>query len=272
MKKIIYDFGACRGENIDYYLLKSDLVVAFEANPNNSKYIQEKFKQAILDKKLFLENCIVGVEDNLEDQKFYIHKSNYLLGQLPEPSKELLKNFTEIKVQYKNVIQIIKSYGKPHYIKIDLEEYDEIVLKKILSNNIKFEYISVEIKNLNTFNLFDSNLNFNSYKLVDGHNVEYVYKNSKIISDLVKKKYSFPANSAGPFGNDIKGSWITKKNFFELLKFKLEKKGWIDMHCSTIDLPEQEKKFQKYILIEKIKDIKVKYFKKFQRLKIKLNL
>ena len=52
MKKIIYDFGACRGENIDYYLLKSDLVVAFEANPNNSKYIQEKFKQAILDKKL----------------------------------------------------------------------------------------------------------------------------------------------------------------------------------------------------------------------------
>ena len=46
MKKIIYDFGACRGENIDYYLLKSNLVVAFEANPNNCKYIQEKFRQA----------------------------------------------------------------------------------------------------------------------------------------------------------------------------------------------------------------------------------
>ena len=112
MKKIIYDFGACRGENIDYYLLKSNLVVAFEANPNNCKYIQEKFKQAILDKKLFLENCIVGEEDNLNDQKFYIHKNNYLLGQFPKPNKELLKNFIEIKVPHKNVIQIIKSYGK----------------------------------------------------------------------------------------------------------------------------------------------------------------
>ena len=272
MKKIIYDFGACRGENIDYYLLKSNLVVAFEANPNNCKYIQEKFKQAILDKKLFLENCIVGEEDNLNDQKFYIHKNNYLLGQFPKPNKELLKNFIEIKVPHKNVIQIIKSYGKPYYIKIDLEEYDEIVLKKILSNNIKFEYISVEIKNLNTFNLFDSNLNCNSYKLVDGHNVEYVYKNLKISTNLDKKKYSFLANSAGPFGNDIKSSWITKKNFYELLKFKLEREGWIDMHCSTIDLPEQEKNCKKYIQIEKIKDIKVKFFKKFQRLKSKLNL
>ena len=44
------------------------------------------------------------------------------------------------------------------------------------------------------------------------------------------------------------------------------------MHCSTIDLPEQEKNCKKYIQIEKIKDIKVKFFKKFQRLKSKLNL
>ena len=30
-------------------------------------------------------------------------------------------------VPHKNVIQIIESYGKPHYIKIDLEEYDETI-------------------------------------------------------------------------------------------------------------------------------------------------
>ena len=71
-------------------------------------------------------------------------------------------------------------YIEPYYIKIDLEEYDEIILKKILSNNINFDYVSVEIKNLNTLSLFESNLNCNSYKLVDGHNVEHVYKNSKI--------------------------------------------------------------------------------------------
>ena len=42
MKKIIYDFGAARGENIPYYLLKSDLVVAVEADPDNYNFIKKK--------------------------------------------------------------------------------------------------------------------------------------------------------------------------------------------------------------------------------------
>jgi predicted O-methyltransferase YrrM len=32
-KKIIYDFGSNNGDDIPYYLLKSDLVIAVEANP-----------------------------------------------------------------------------------------------------------------------------------------------------------------------------------------------------------------------------------------------
>ena len=129
-----------------------------------------------------------------------------------------------------------------------MEEYDEIILKKILSNNIKFDYISVEIKNLNTFNLFESNLNCNSYKLVDGHNVEYVYKNLKISTNSDKKKYSFLANSAGPFGNDIIGSWISPKNFFHLLAHK--GLGWMDIHCSSIDRAEKNESYLKYIDID----------------------
>ena len=39
MKKIIYDFGASDGKNIPYYLLKSDLIVAVEANPKSSKIL-----------------------------------------------------------------------------------------------------------------------------------------------------------------------------------------------------------------------------------------
>ena len=53
MKKIIYDFGAARGENIPYYLLKSDFIVAIEADPENYDFIKNKFKKEIDDKKLF---------------------------------------------------------------------------------------------------------------------------------------------------------------------------------------------------------------------------
>ena len=33
MKKIIYDFGANNGDNIKYYIQKSDTVIAIEADP-----------------------------------------------------------------------------------------------------------------------------------------------------------------------------------------------------------------------------------------------
>ena len=72
MKKIIYDFGASRGENIPYYLLKSDLVVAVEADPDNYNFIKKEFQKEIEDKKLLIENCILGEENNTK-KIFYKH-------------------------------------------------------------------------------------------------------------------------------------------------------------------------------------------------------
>ena len=46
--KIIYDFGACVGDNIPYYLLKSDLVIAIEANPSLVERIKQKFEKEFL--------------------------------------------------------------------------------------------------------------------------------------------------------------------------------------------------------------------------------
>ena len=45
MKRIIYDLGAAKGENIDYYLLKSDLVVCVEANPKTAKKLSINIKR-----------------------------------------------------------------------------------------------------------------------------------------------------------------------------------------------------------------------------------
>ena len=53
-------------------------------------------------------------------------------------------------------MELIEKYGTAHYIKIDLEEYDHIVLNRILHNNIKFNYISAEIKRLTIFIYFQN--------------------------------------------------------------------------------------------------------------------
>ena len=47
MKKIIYDIGSNNGDDISYYLLKSDLVIAIEANPKLCDLIQKKIIQLL---------------------------------------------------------------------------------------------------------------------------------------------------------------------------------------------------------------------------------
>ena len=62
--KVIFDFGANNGQNLNYFLEKADIVIAVEANTNLVKEIKSNFKQFIDSKKLIVENIL---------QKLYIY-------------------------------------------------------------------------------------------------------------------------------------------------------------------------------------------------------
>ena len=266
MKKIIYDLGAAKGENIDYYLLKSDLIVCVEANPKNCEEILRKYEKEIKIGKIKIENCVIGIEKDLEKSDFYIHKKNYLLGQFPEPEEHVFNEFEKIIISYKTVDQIFKQYGKAHYIKIDLENYDVKVLEKILSENIPFDYISFEIKNIETLDTFRNFYDSFAFKSVDGHNIKYNYKNHKILTNNNSKKISFHQNAAGPFGNDIDGDWIDLETFKSLMNYKLQFIGWYDVHFSKVDTSNNQLTLENLITKVKKNMRKVKIKKKIDRI------
>ena len=184
-----------------------------------------------------------------------MHKTNYLLGQFPAPKNP--RDFKKIEVNYIDVLKLIRMYGFPYYIKIDLEEFDHIVLERILNQKIKVNYISSEIKKIEDFLLFTKVKESCSFKIVEGHTVNLLYEN-------------FIDNSAGPFGNDIKGNWISYDNFYRLLKYKLKQDGWFDVHSSFIDPSEQTIFKNKYFFLDRLSTIKLRYKKKFIRWKKKL--
>ena len=268
MKKIIYDFGASDGKNIPYYLLKSDLIIAVEANPKSCEIIKKKFKKEIHEKKLIVENCVVANENN-KNSEFFLHKTNNLLSQFPKPNDELIDNFTKIDLESADVAYLIQKYGKPYYVKIDLEEYDNIILKKIFDNDILPNYISAEAINSDVINSFLINKNYNAFKLIEGDSVGFLYRNIKIDAYKKKIKYSFDKESAGPFGNDLHGKWIKKENFVKLIEFKGP--GWRDIHASLFDEYENNSNSDKYIQIEQKLKKKAKFIKRFLRIKSKLN-
>lgn len=233
--KIIYDFGSNNGDDIPYYLKKSDLVIAVEANPVLCDQIRDRFLEHIQGGSLIVENCVLNVEESTEPVKFYIHKTNHVLSQFPRPNN--IEDFKEEFLPSKNVIGLIEKYGKPYYIKIDIEQYDQVILRYLFHNGIMPSYISSESHSIEIFAILVALGKYNSFKLVDGATVWDRYKDCNIQTNDGIQKYSFPHHSAGPFGNDIYGPWMTAANFFSVLAFA--GLGWKDIHASNVEQPEQ---------------------------------
>jgi FkbM family methyltransferase len=230
--KIIYDFGACVGGNIPYYLLKSDLVIAIEANPSLVERIKQKFEKEIIQKKLIVLNYLISNKIGENQEDFFVHKTNHYLSRT-NPDENKINNFNKIKLKSKKAIDIIKEFGEPYYIKIDIEGQDHLILKDLFLSKIKPPYISAEAHKIEVFTILSALGEYESFKLVIGADVHKKYKDHKIKTKNDFLKYSFPLHSAGPFGNDIDGPWLTVNNLFKPLSY-LET-GWVDIHCSNID-------------------------------------
>ena len=138
--KVIYDLGANNGDDIPYYLTKADKVVAVEANPELANKIKDRFLQEIESGKLVVEACAVTI-NNASEVNFYL---------CDDPVLSTLKTtdnsrFQKAILPAKNVVHLINEHGLPHYIKIDVEFYDHIILKYLFENGIRPPYISAAV-------------------------------------------------------------------------------------------------------------------------------
>ena len=162
MKKIIYDFGANNGDDIPYYHLKADLVVAVEANPLLCEFIKDRFKDQISAGYLVVENCVLSAEHSSKPVDFFIHKTNHVLSQFPRPDN--LEDFEKVSLPSKYICQIIQEYGSPYYIKIDIEHYDQVILRELFVNNVMPPYISSESHSIEVFSMMVAIGKYNAFK------------------------------------------------------------------------------------------------------------
>lgn len=234
-ERIIFDFGANNGDDVAYYLLKAHKVVAVEANPRLAHQIRTRFAAQIAEGRLAVEACAVTVEKSAPAVPFYVHKTNHVLSQFPEPPAVSLAQFEKIDVPAVNVIELIRRYGDPYYAKIDIEHYDQAILRALFDHGIFPPYISAESHSIEVFALLIAAGGYGAFKLVDGRTVQTKYGRTQIKTLGGEALAAFPEHSAGPFGEDIAGPWMTRDNFFRLLSFA--GLGWKDIHASRLDEP-----------------------------------
>jgi FkbM family methyltransferase len=269
--KVIYDFGANNGDDLPYYLKKADKVVAVEANSALCAQMVRRFSAEIAAGRLVVENCVLTASEQLAPVCFYIHKYNHVLSQFPVPEDNQLHEFDKVQLPSRSAAGIIEQHGIPHYIKIDIEHYDEVILKSLFEKNIRPDFISAESHNIEVFCLMVTLGKYNSFKLVDGLSVYERYANCSISTTDTTEVYAFPFHSAGPFGYDIDGKWMTANNFFRLLALK--GLGWKDIHATNIIEPDVEESIKLKSYFKKTIERKVingfqKYLPKQMRVNI----
>lgn len=240
--KVIYDLGSNNGDDLEYYLLKADRVVAVEANPDLCKIIETRFSREIADSRLFVENCAI-TDKEADNVDFYIHQRYHFLGSLIPPEQNSF-DWRKISIGALPLHHLISKHGQPYYIKIDLEGCDELALHALLNCNTKPQYISAESHTIGVFALLAEKLGYRSFKLVDGHSVDKAYSKKLIYSPVAKclVEHSFPRHSAGPFGDDIDGDWLDKTSLLRVLAMR--GLGWIDIHATNEAAPTSMGEFE----------------------------
>jgi hypothetical protein len=78
-----------------------------------------------------------------------------------------------------------------------------------------------------------NNDKYNFFKLSKGKDVHLEKYQIKNVSGL-EINYEFPVHSAGPFGEDIKGNWLSK-DIFKLQFFLNGGPSWVDIHALRSD-------------------------------------
>ena len=241
--KLIFDIGANRGQNLNYFLDKADIVVALEANPNLVEKIESDFKKFINDKKLIVRNIALTNNENIKNIDFYIHKTNDARSTIYPDD---ISNFYIHKVKCGKASSIIQKYlkefniSKIEYIKIDIEGADKLVLEDLLKNNVLAKNLSVECHHSEVLELLIGSP-YKSFKFVSGLDMTFK-KNIKIITkDFKEKIFNFDKNTSGPYGEDIPGNYFDKKSI--LPYFLVHGLGWFDIHCSLENFNTKNFKF-----------------------------
>lgn len=229
MSRIIYDFGANNGDDIPYYLLRAERVVAVEANVDLARGIAARFVDEIADGRVIVENVVLDVTGTAATVPFHIHRSNHVLSQFPPPDNP--DEFTVVDLPARAPRDILREHGEPYYVKIDVEHYDAEILRDLFANGFRPPYISAELHSIEVFCLLVALGGYTHFKLLDGSSVVERYGSARLATAEGTLDYSFPYHSAGPFGDDIAGPWFTADAIIEAIAFA--QLGWKDLHATV---------------------------------------
>jgi FkbM family methyltransferase len=212
---LIFDIGAHRGEDTEFYLKKGFRVVSVEANPALYEGLRQKFRTPIADGRLTVVNkAISGAAGKV---KFYVNKDVSEWGTLDPDwvERNRRKGFEsrEIEVDAVTTADLFREFGVPYYVKIDIEGYDTIALEGFAGIGERPKYVSIESDKVSFRGIRQeiallSSLGFDQFNIVSQRSV-LQQRPPRPPKEGVYVEHQFEKSSSGLFGAELPGPWLS---------------------------------------------------------------
>lgn len=220
--RTIFDVGAHTGGDTAFYLEKGFRVVAVEAYPPHARFLEERFQAYLLTKQLSIEAVGVGKEQGTG--RFFVHEghTDWHRSEI-DPEHPSAAGWKEISVDYVEASSLLRKYGTPYYLKVDIEGYDYLAVTSI-HKPLTPSFVSFEIHR--GTNLCLSHLEANAYR---SFQIVEQSKQSEVPAPFPAKEgkfvqWCFSRHTSGLFGYELPANWTDMQK----LRTNLENLDWSD--------------------------------------------
>ncbi|HPU57690.1 MAG TPA: FkbM family methyltransferase, partial [Verrucomicrobiota bacterium] len=143
--QMIFDVGAHKGEDTEFYLKKGFKVLAIEANPTLANELRDRFSEAIREGRLTVIHAAVADKDG--EIEFFLNERSVFGTINPgwaERNEKMGARSTKVVVPAIDFRKLLREHGVPYYLKIDIEGADMLCVHALESVPNRPKYVSIE--------------------------------------------------------------------------------------------------------------------------------
>lgn len=219
--QLIFDVGAHKGEDTNFYLKKGFTVVAVEAHPALAEALRTRFAGQLASGQLVIVEAAIAEQAGHVD--FFANSAVSVWGTIRKEwaeRNELMGADSDcLRVRSVTFPQLVREHGMPYYMKIDIEGADLLCLEGLREFSERPRHVSIESEKRdwdaleNEFRLFQE-LGYSRFKVVDQGEVGNQVPPSPA-REGADIQHRFQKGDSGLFGEEAPGDWITREQAIE---------------------------------------------------------